>query len=64
MQSEKAERPIAYALFAGAGGFHLGLEMAGFNIILATDINPYAEQTHRVNWPNVPCLCEDIRTIT
>lgn len=51
------------ALFAGAGGLHLGLENAGFEIIAATDIMPAAETTHKKNWPNIPFILEDVRKI-
>lgn len=56
--------PITYALFAGGGGLHLGLEQAGFNIAVATDLEVYAESTHKRNKPNVPFLKADIRQIT
>lgn len=56
--------PVAYALFAGAGGMHLGMEKAGFNIAVATDIEPVAELTHKRNWPNLPFLRADIRQVT
>ena len=58
------ERPTAYAFFAGAGGFHLGIEEAGFRVVLATDIDPYSERTYKHNWPNVHFLCKDIRKIS
>src|SRR5947209_2939737 len=61
---KKPNGPVAYAFFAGAGGFHLGLEQAGFNVVLATDIDPAAELTHKLNWPNVPFLRSDIRQVS
>ncbi len=67
-QSEQTEpavrRPGAYSLFAGAGGFDLGVERAGFKIVLATDIDEMAERTHRRNWPRVPFLRADIRQVS
>jgi DNA (cytosine-5)-methyltransferase 1 len=53
-----------YALFAGAGGLHLGLERAGFDTLVATDCEPFAEKTHRRNWPDLPFLLSDIRKIS
>lgn len=53
-----------YAFFAGGGGLHLGLEKVGFNIAVATDIEPYAEATHKRNKPNIPFLRSDIRKVT
>src|SRR4051812_4062613 len=32
VQAAVEDRPVAYALFAGAGGFHLGIEDAGFRV--------------------------------
>jgi DNA (cytosine-5)-methyltransferase 1 len=54
----------AFALFAGAGGFGLGLEQAGVRVLLSTDIEPAAEATHRYNWPDRPFLCADVRKIS
>ncbi|TJY33378.1 DNA (cytosine-5-)-methyltransferase [Pontimicrobium aquaticum] len=56
------EKPTAYALFAGGGGFHLGMEKY-FDILVANDIEPTAEKTHKRNWPNLPFLLEDIRKV-
>lgn len=52
-----------YALFAGAGGLHLGMERAGFKLLVASDVSAYAEQTHKLNRPSVPFVCEDIRKL-
>jgi DNA (cytosine-5)-methyltransferase 1 len=51
------------ALFAGAGGMHLGLEKAGINVLVSTDISSHAEATHKKNWPDKPFLCKDARQI-
>ena len=42
----------AVSLFAGIGGFDLGLENAGFNIIWANDIDKYAVKTYKANIGN------------
>ena len=60
---QKHKKLNAVALFAGGGGFHIGMENAGFNILLASDIEPTAELTHKENWPKLPFLCKDIREI-
>ena len=57
------KKPIAFSFFSGAGGFHLGMERAGFKVVLASDIDKHAEATHRRNWPELPFLRTDIRTI-
>lgn len=46
-------RPIAVDLFAGAGGLSLGLEAAGYRVALAVDVNPWALETHRHNFPGL-----------
>ncbi len=59
-----SQRPVAYALFAGAGGLHLGMENAGFDVAVATDFEKAAGETHAKNWPNLPFLVEDIRKVS
>lgn len=43
-------RPLAVDLFCGAGGLSLGLEMAGFKVILAADSDEHAVATHRAHF--------------
>ncbi|WP_312702448.1 DNA cytosine methyltransferase [Sedimentibacter sp.] len=50
-------------LFSGVGGFQIGFEKAGFDIIFSTDIDDYCEKVHKLNRPNVPFLKADIRDI-
>jgi DNA (cytosine-5)-methyltransferase 1 len=52
-----------YSLFSGGGGFDVGLERAGFRVAVATDILKEAEETHKLNWPSIPFLREDIRKV-
>ena len=40
--------------FAGAGGAALGLAMAGFQSLLAVELNPYAALSFMANFPGVP----------
>jgi DNA (cytosine-5)-methyltransferase 1 len=47
-------------LFSGAGGLSLGLEMAGFECLLAADNDGYACETHRENLPDTPVLEIDL----
>src|SRR5687768_757245 len=42
-------RPTAIDLFAGAGGLSLGLERAGFKVIVGADSDPWATETHAAN---------------
>ncbi len=54
----------AYTLFAGAGGLHLGLEDAGIEVVVASDIDKNSEATHLKNWPNLPFIKKDCRLLT
>ena len=51
-------------LFAGAGGFSLGLELAGMSPVGAIELDHFACQTYQYNNPSVPVHEGDIRHIT
>ena len=53
----------AIDLFSGAGGLHIGFEEAGFDIKLCIDNDALVERTHKRNFPNIPMINRDIRTI-
>jgi len=55
--------PTAIELFAGCGGLSTGLELAGFNILSAVEINPIASATYALNHPNVDLIVDDVRNI-
>jgi DNA (cytosine-5)-methyltransferase 1 len=42
------------SLFAGIGGFDLGLERAGMRIAWHSEIDPYASAVLKKHWPHVP----------
>jgi DNA (cytosine-5)-methyltransferase 1 len=42
-------KPTALSLFSGLGGLDIGVEMAGFNILGAVEINPHACRSLRIN---------------
>jgi len=48
-------------LFAGIGGFSLGLERAGMKCQWQVEIDPYATQVLKKHWPEVP-KHDDVRT--
>ena len=50
-------------LFAGIGGFTIGLERAGFETVAFCEIEPYPQQVLRKHWPGVP-IYDDVRDIT
>jgi DNA (cytosine-5)-methyltransferase 1 len=53
------------SLFTGAGGLDIGFEEYGkFNIICASDIEEEAKNTYNYNYPNIPFINQDIRTIS
>src|SRR4051794_10847422 len=46
-------RPLAADLFCGAGGLSLGLQSAGFDVVLAVDHDEEALETHRAYHPGL-----------
>lgn len=50
-------------LFAGIGGFTIGLERAGFETVAFCEIESYPQQVLRKHWPGVP-IYDDVRDIT
>ena len=50
-------------LFSGAGGLSCGLELAGFNPLFASEIEPVYATTYQQNHPNSPCFAKDIREL-
>jgi DNA (cytosine-5)-methyltransferase 1 len=46
----KQEKPLAIDLFCGAGGLSLGLQEAGFNVILGVDKYQPSVETHRAQF--------------
>jgi DNA (cytosine-5)-methyltransferase 1 len=48
-----SERPLAADLFCGAGGMSLGLESAGFDVVLGVDHDADAVETHRATFPGM-----------
>jgi DNA-cytosine methyltransferase len=65
IEGEKGRRSelTALVLFAGAGGYSLGLARAGFKIIGFVEKNPKAVKTYRMNFPGVPIVGYDITKI-
>ena len=47
-------------IFSGVGGLSLGAARAGFNVCGAVDIDPIANDAHKINFPNTVHLETDI----
>jgi DNA (cytosine-5)-methyltransferase 1 len=56
--------PTALGLFVGGGGLDLGFRTAGFELLAASDNDVEARRTHQLNWPEVPFVLGDVRTLT
>lgn len=59
-----SERPIAVDFFSGAGGMSLGIEQAGFDVIVSVDRDGYHTTTHHRNFPYGKSLCSSITDLT
>ena len=57
------QKPTAIELFAGAGGFALGLEKAGFEVVALNDSDKYACETLRHNRPEWNVIEGDVHSI-
>jgi DNA (cytosine-5)-methyltransferase 1 len=50
-------------LFSGIGGFALGLERAGMEVVAFCEIDPFCQAVLKKHWPHVPCY-DDVTTLT
>lgn len=57
-------RPIAVDLFAGVGGFSLGIEQAGFDVVAALEIDPVHAAVYAYNFPHTTVLCADATKVS
>lgn len=56
--------PKCISLFSGCGGLDIGLELAGFNIAVATDIDETCAQSYRLNRPETPYVVGPIGQVS
>lgn len=63
-QSRVPNRYTAIDLFSGAGGISLGLEDAGFDVLLASDIDPACAATYEANFPAHKFWNGDVANLT
>lgn len=60
----RGSRLRVLSLFAGIGGFDLGLERTGeFEIVAQCEIDPFCQRVLAHHWPKVPRY-DDVRTLT
>ncbi|HEY9830085.1 MAG TPA: DNA cytosine methyltransferase [Stenomitos sp.] len=59
-----SHRPVAIDLFAGAGGFSLGIEQAGFDVAVAVEHDPIHGLVHAFNFPQTKVLCADVAQLS
>ncbi|MFB2880392.1 DNA cytosine methyltransferase [Floridanema aerugineum] len=50
------------SFFSGIGGFDLGFEMAGMNVVMQCELDPFCRKVLKKHWPDV-LLYEDIAKI-
>ncbi|MDU8884868.1 DNA cytosine methyltransferase [Yeosuana sp. MJ-SS3] len=50
-------------LFSGCGGMSLGFKWAGYNTLLASDIDENCKKTFTQNFPEVPFICGDLSNL-
>ena len=60
MVNEMGEKIIGIDLFSGAGGLSLGAEMAGIDVRIAVESDPFAAKTYKLNHPKTVVLNKDI----
>ncbi len=56
----QAEHPTAVSLFSGCGGFCEGIEQSGFELKVAVELDRFACETYRHNFPRTPLFSEDV----
>jgi DNA (cytosine-5)-methyltransferase 1 len=53
-------KPTAVSLFSGCGGFCEGIETSGFDIRVAVELDKFACETYRYNFPSTPLFDDDV----
>ena len=60
MASDSIRKPICVDLFCGAGGLSEGLRLAGYNSVMAVDLDGNSLETYQYNHPNTRVINADI----
>lgn len=61
---EAHRRPIAIDLFSGIGGFSLGFEQAGFDVVASVEYDPVHAAVHAYNFPLAAHLCTNVARLS
>ena len=56
----KSSMPTALSLFSGCGGFCEGIEHSGFKLQAAVELDRFACETYRHNFPKTPLFARDV----
>lgn len=62
-QAVLGRRPTVLSLFSGVGGFDLGLERAGMEVVGQCDNDPFCQKVLAARWPEVVRFT-DVRDVT
>jgi DNA (cytosine-5)-methyltransferase 1 len=57
-------KPSIISLFSGALGLDIGLEKAGFKVVVAVESNKYAAETIRINRKDIKVIEKDILSVS
>ena len=57
-------KPTTISLFSGCGGSSCGYHLAGYNVLLAVEMDNHAVQTYKKNFPNTKVFHGDIHNLT
>lgn len=57
-------RPTVVDLFSGVGGLSLGFEQAGFDVVVAVEIDPIHAAAHKYNFPECTVLPKSISDVS
>ena len=60
----KNDKPTVISTFSGCGGSSYGYHLAGYNILLAVEMDKHAVETYKLNFPDTKIYNGDIHNLT